>query len=405
MAFFPRKDVNYELNKLFDFLHSESVEYCILQSKIEYCQTLKCSVPTDIDIFVNQEGLEALEEYLKINGWFRELSFRYISIRRFYAKYINGFKLKLDISMKRGVFVKNLMYEFNKEPEVTQDDYGRNFLLDNDAAFFILKKHIEGVSLTARKRKLLLGLLQDIEPKLLIRASCDLDLSKVSDVVNPYFKKSPVNKVSLLTLFKVYGYRLLPGFKSNVTISFVGMDGAGKGTYIEMLSKNIEQNNFNFRVVYLGHANYKSKLLRYVVGLKKKHSDSRVFVKFFQLLYLMLFPWELYAKSQGAKVDVMITDRHPLFESVFPITSMFNFYNKFISFIVPKPDLVFYLDGDKKELWGRKKEMTFDAYLKKAAILDELVSRNKTGVIIRRIDTTMPMAYVYKEIWDEFKSY
>jgi len=404
MTFYPKEKIKQELDSLFGFMNESRIDYCVLQSNVEFNEISENQIITDIDIFVSKSDMKGVSEYLNDNSWMQELSFRFSGYRRYYYKYVNGFKLKLDISFIYAVFSKNTFFEFKSKPSFVYGSDERRYLSNNVAFYFILKKLLESNEIKIEKIKTLNLLTRGGESLSSFGQMNEDNITEHKDIINSFFFKGKVAKKNYLTMVYLYFGRLF-FCRSDLCVSFVGMDGAGKGTYIELFSKTLASHNINTKTVYLGHSGYKLGVMKFIVRAKSTYEKRRVLSKVFKLLYLFLLPVELCVRRGLGRTDVLITDRHPAFEYVFSEGSFLNFYNNILSFLSPKPDMVFFLGGNKDELWGRKKEMDFESYLSKSELLEGLVESNYHKLNIIKICTVKPIDDTYKEIWDEFRKF
>ena len=169
-------------------------------------------------------------------------------------------------------------------------------------------------------------------------------------------------------------------------ICFIGIDGSGKGTYIKMLLNRLSDSDIDCRYCYLGYSNFKLNCLIKIIDLKERYRDSFIYKLFF-ILYLILLPVDFLIRIGFRRTDYLIIDRHPRFEPIF-YNSMYSFYNKILEFICPKPDIIFYLTGDDKIIWSRKKEYDYSLFIKKSANLEKLVKSKVDDGRLRVINTT-----------------
>jgi thymidylate kinase len=183
----------------------------------------------------------------------------------------------------------------------------------------------------------------------------------------------------------------------------VGLDGAGKGTYIEMLLQDFQKREVSVKLCYLGYAAYRLLPLRYIVTLMKKHRNHPLY-KFLFLAYLILLPFEFLVKRGLGTYEVLITDRHPIYEPVFHY-GFFTIYNRFIEKLCPSPDIVIYLTGDAEALWKRKKEHEYDHYVHRRALLDKLIKLHAKKNITIEVDTVGDMSDVFRKIQSEISNH
>lgn len=182
----------------------------------------------------------------------------------------------------------------------------------------------------------------------------------------------------------------------NKKVTFVGLDGAGKGTYISLLKEKLVEIGIPYNSIYLGYSGYELGIIKRINYLRD--SSEGALYKFYCLVFLMILPFEFFKRSMQIDKRVMtITDRHPLFETI-KSTSKYTFYDKLLHFIAPKPDLVIYLTGDTITLWERKKEHPLEVYENKKQVLDDLILENFDKTNIYYVDTAKSVEDVFVEI-------
>jgi thymidylate kinase len=195
----------------------------------------------------------------------------------------------------------------------------------------------------------------------------------------------------------IYKFNSLVFNKANFNVCFVGLDGSGKGTYIDLLLKDYQKVKINYKLCYLGHGTQHLPLVKRIVSVKDFMESRGVAYKFMLLTYLVLLPLDLLLRRGLTKYDVVILDRHPRYEPIVE-NGIFKVYDKLINYICPKPDLVIYLTGPTKELWERKKEYSYDEYVYKKENLEKLIKKNKKQFLTIEIDTSSEIDKVYDKI-------
>jgi thymidylate kinase len=397
----PCNDIKQEINSLFVFLNKSEIEYCILQSEKEFYVNIKQCSYSDIDLYVSKDGLQKLTTYLKSDSWFSEDSYRFKGKRLFFSKYIKGFKLKLDVSNIYAIYLKNSYFEYSKVMQNATCSKGYIFLNNRTAYFFLLKKMAETKVYKISKINTLIALSQKLSDVPTIEFN---NVKEQIKFINKNFSKMVKGRTSFLDFIRMYSKRVFFG-SGKICVSFIGMDGSGKGTYIELVKKNLEENNLHVKLVYLGHSGYINPLIKIISKQKIKSTNGYIVLKLLRFLYLILFPLDLMLRRGRGIYDVMITDRHPNFEKVFPRSSLFRNYDDLLSAICPKPDIIFFLSGDKIELWNRKKEMSWEDYTNKSKLLDDFIKENYSNYNIIQIDTTESIDATYKKIWSKLSDF
>lgn len=149
-------------------------------------------------------------------------------------------------------------------------------------------------------------------------------------------------------------------------IVFLGVDGSGKTTLIDLTKEWINRNNpskplsyFHFcptsRYNKTGNAKVTNPHERPPYGILKN------------VIKDMYFLWNFYRGNKIAKKlvqsgNVVVVDRYYYDILIDPLRyRMVNLgYRKLLMKLVPKPDLVFYCVGDSKIIFNRKKETSIE---------------------------------------------
>lgn len=385
--------VEKELLSIFTYLLDKNYSYCVLTGQY----TSFGEHFNDIDLYCEEESLQPFLTYLMKNGWSQTLSFRYGGRRVFFSKQLHAFKLKLDISTEYKVYVDGLesMFKFNPQKVLKN---GINYLDDKSALLYKLKKMFMSGDYSQKK-------MRDINELIYHLGRQGEDWSWVSDLAgnkgghaltNYFFpiKKSPV---SLLLLIKLYfNHWVRP--TSVKTVAFVGIDGAGKGTYLDLLEREMKTNNFNVARTYMGHSNYSLMITKYIHEIKV-NTNNKWARNAARLAYFLLFPLELLIRRHRGVVDYLLCDRHCLAEPVvINNKKLMEVYNRLLYLLSPRPDMFVYLKGNPKTLWERKKEMDFSLFEMKSADLEDKMKELEKYLYVVTIDTCDKVEDVYEEI-------
>lgn len=398
MRDFPGNKIRTELASVANWLDANSIKYSILQSAYEFEAVLESMAVTDVDIYVQHDFIIGFCDHLDRSGWSEIESYRFRRIRRFYSKFVDGFKLKLDISSECSLFVGNYEYRYKPTISFFEKKDGLTFLKSIPASQFILMKaEIYQSDLSDSKKRVIKELTKYNQ------SFCYVSGSNVNGVgVKKYFYAPQRHNVSLLKVFSCYASRFFLS-ESKECISFVGMDGAGKGTYIEMLQADLAGSNIAYKTIYLGHSSYETNVMKYVA--RKKDFDARLKItkNIYRLLYLMLFPFELLFRRGRGRYEVIITDRHPVVEPVLG-TKFLSLYDQLLLRVAPKPTKIFYLSGRDNVLWARKKEMPHREFVQKSKMLRAMVENIKNKYEVVEFNTEESADIAYSGIWNEIKN-
>lgn len=191
--------------------------------------------------------------------------------------------------------------------------------------------------------------------------------------------------------------------KQPIIISFIGLDGAGKSTYVSRVGAQLAARGQRVDCVYLGYGEHQSGLMRWVVSWRRSHTRS-VLRPFMVLAYLGLLPWEFAVRVRGHRGDVLLTDRHPLYEPVSEST-LGTVLTRILVAIAPTPDIVFFLSGTPEVLWARKHESTLAEYLERAQRLERTVRSRAARLRTIDVDTTSDLDGVVRKLMSEIPSH
>lgn len=386
-----------EVKKVLRYLNVNNVEYSILDPISSLCEIIK----TDLDLYVDKNSLDAFHDWLILDGWKKNLSSQFSGIRVFYFKFIDGFKVKLDISSIYCVYKGHAYFKYKAIPKKAIDKNGIVFLDVVDYFHFALKK-MQHDNTSPHKIQKLKILVQ--ENPLLLSEYSNLDSSNILSfgrTVDAYFLKKCKGKINLFNLVKIYFNRLLPS-RSEINIAFIGLDGAGKGTYKELFKESLIKNNYLIKEVYLGYSQYRIPALNYFNEMQVT-TKNIIMLQVYRMFFLLFLPFEFILRKGRGRYDLIIMDRHPDFEPIFARTSSLNFYNKLLSFLAPNIDKVFFLTGDLDTLWERKKEMSKEQYKNKSNILKQSINLTAPEKVIK-INTCEGIKSSYNKIWASFRN-
>lgn len=387
MSKYPREQIRIAVLNLLRDICFIAPDLIVLENKLEFIANLDKRYISDLDLYVPFPYKGEITKYLKGNDWLIDINYRFGKQRSFFVKNIEAYKLKLDITFTLSLYSGEVSYGLISDEKIYEQHEGINFLNAKFAQIFIKKK-------ASHNKKI-----SDFKITILKELGCSESINVVDNKphfsnVDEYFSKAFPHKLNIINRCKQYLKNSTS--KNELSVCFVGLDGAGKGTYIELLEKHLKTLNLSSKTIYLGHSNYKLGVLSKMKAVTKPS-------KFNKLLYLILFPIELLLRKKMIKGDVVIYDRHPIFEEMIPRKSALSSYNKLISFIAPKPSLFVYLNGDTQTLWLRKKEMSISDYEVKHKNLEQYYDENKKKFTIIKIDTVDNVEAVYDSIWSKAK--
>ncbi len=155
-------------------------------------------------------------------------------------------------------------------------------------------------------------------------------------------------------------------------VVILGLDGSGKTTLVEYARS--QPNPLPATSAYLGHNFYLTSSFRWVlerlVKLEAAGKGDGLQVKLLDKLRALLWPLELYARMRKAERGraLVFYDRYPFpaYERDDRPTTIpghvMHAYERLWTHLLPRPDLLLFLDGDPRTLWSRKREYPFEEY-------------------------------------------
>lgn len=182
------------------------------------------------------------------------------------------------------------------------------------------------------------------------------------------FKKS--NFLQIIELPFILLFNQIYKFKQKrkkYIITFLGVDGSGKTTTIDNLSRYLIKNTINHKKGNLGVYHQRSMFMKVLSIFIKKEKDKAKAQNKLNINYTKKSPLknliriiDIYirykqtlkdAKKKGAKI--IIFDRY-FYDLI--LQSKKDFFSRCLLMIMPKPDKLFFLYFDPNELFKRKKE-------------------------------------------------
>lgn len=189
--------------------------------------------------------------------------------------------------------------------------------------------------------------------------------------------------------------KLLP-FTGSRNIAFIGLDGSGKSTMISHIQKHFEQNSLSVQSLYLGYGEYRLDIMRKVVK-EKNSAKSRLYRRGLSFTYFLLLPIEMAFRRGLGRCDILLLDRHPLFE---PLGKRLWRLQKLLELICPCPHTVIFLNGDSEKLWRRKQEGEYGEYVLREQALAHIVREKSAEISIQAVNSDDSIVNTYEEIKD-----
>lgn len=389
-----------DLALFFSHLAARKVDYCILHPFPEKVSQAK----GDLDLYIGREGFPEAESHLLENGWTEDRSFRFRRGRRYFSKVVQGIKLKLDISMDYALYGKRTRFLYTGQVRKQTGKDGRPYLDDFSGFCFLFEKaSLKNGQIQEDKVRDINRLMDRCEevkalPRLREGADCRLHM----EFAERHFESGPAQRISLPILMSSYLQRLVPATGSR-TVAFVGLDGAGKGTYLDLFCADLSARNIHFRCCYMGYAGFRIPLLRFLYRLKSDRNPL-VVRKLLQGACFLLLPMDFLIRRGRGRYDLLLTDRHPLYEPVFS-SGFMSLYDGLIARISPRPSLVIYLTGKAEDLWERKRDIGFEEYQQRKKKLDRIVQLRSEVFKTVQIDTIGNIPEVFRRIQDAIEQH
>jgi thymidylate kinase len=367
--------VNRELDPVWSFLNEINASYCVLQS----ANVASLISEGDIDLYLDPVTLPELQDFLISRGWFQGYDYLFPEIRREFSKVLVGFRLKLDICLAPVLFGQDGVLRFRGDLKTVKGRGGCLFLADDTGALFTLCKARLKREIDSPKAQRAMELLRQLP---------SFDEECLNGELSRNFEWVEMQRYSRWRLARASFKKFLPRSKP-LLVACVGVDGAGKSTLLAAAQREFKQRNLTSEYVYLGHSKFTFEMLRTIADAKS--AGCRIQRLVVNLLYLSLFPFELMKRRGVARPDIIFFDRHPLFELVRD-DLLGSCYANLLTVLVGCPDIIFFLNGEPKTIWERKKEVSFEEFSKQIASLEARVKALGKRFEVKVIDTTTEQA-------------
>lgn len=315
------------LQKTFLEMDRQNIRYVVLRN---YFPIEKLETKNDIDTFVLKDDMRKLHSLLVRIGWRK----RFIPrkdlghVEWFCFDVLKGKVFDFDIQTSLGSFALSL----------------------SPYTLLAKKRKHEMIFIPCEEHeKLLLALHQNEKQKSVMKSV----IGKYRDRDIGRYLKQTIKRMASPIL------RILQPIQ---LITFIGVDGTGKGTMIEKL----RQNSPVFQsTLYLGWKHYT------IPHMQRLDAPGR----FRYALFHLLLPWEFFFRflkvKRNTKYGIMISDRFPLLKissnnekQKFSFGTILRSLDLVLSrFLLPKPFLLIYLTGNPQLLWERKKESNYKKFL------------------------------------------
>ena len=172
---------------------------------------------------------------------------------------------------------------------------------------------------------------------------------------------------------------------SSIIISFMGVDGSGKSTLIELLRKKLK-NKFK-KIKYVHLRPYLILLDKSTVQANphKTKKTCSILFNFFRILYWLIIYRFFFYLFVNKSDQLVIFDRYAHDLMIDPIRYKFNLPNRITKFILnlfPNPSLWIVLNAPIKVLEKRKKELPTKELKKQIRSYLSFAKQRKNSIVV-----------------------
>ena len=149
----------------------------------------------------------------------------------------------------------------------------------------------------------------------------------------------------------------------SISISFLGPDGSGKSTIIDLLmTTNYFKYKYYFHLKPISQDNI-STTVETNPHSKPLYSKFKSYIKLLYFIYQYNFGWLKNIVKLRTKSSLIIFDRY--YDDLLVDNKRYRYGGslgiaKFVRLFIPRPDLYFILTTDAKVIYERKQEVTFE---------------------------------------------
>ena len=333
--------------------------------------------PSDIDIYVPLPALNEISDILAEAGFFPILSKKHHKV---YCKYVNKDLFLFDICSD----YEHLLTLF---PKIELSDSANRSIGENSKLHRIVKSYFMNLTLHAENLSEITTFLRDKAnfkkfPTNLSKRSYE---DNFAFVVLRYMKKhrAKYRFVQRLKLLK-------QGFWAGKSYAMVGPDGAGKGFYIDLLTKTGKA-----KVMYMGDWFF---IFQAVYNLLMKLPSP--FNRFLYIFYFIENQYRRLIVGVNTSVGrVVIIDRFPGLNRPVILGGVSGFLNHLFFFLTCKPYLFVVLQANPSIVFARKQELSVrEIRLIQEGIITKL--QNYRHITINTEDLDFNLNYLARLIYE-----
>ena len=147
---------------------------------------------------------------------------------------------------------------------------------------------------------------------------------------------------------------------SSIVLSFMGVDGVGKTTLINLLKKKVKRNFSKIRYIHLRPYFFLLDPRNTVSNPHKNKEKSFAIISFFKILYWLIVYRIYFIFLRFKKGELIIFDRYAHDLSIDKIRYQFNLSEKLTKLLLnffPEPNLWVHLEASISKIEKRKKEL------------------------------------------------
>lgn len=147
---------------------------------------------------------------------------------------------------------------------------------------------------------------------------------------------------------------------SSITLSFMGVDGSGKTTLINLLKKKLKKDFSKIRYVHLRPYFFLLDKRETVSDPHKNRIKQFALICFFKIFYWLIIYRIYFIFLSLKKNELIIFDRYAHDLSIDKIRYQFNLSKKLTKLLLnyfPEPNLWVHLEASVKKIENRKKEL------------------------------------------------